>query len=235
MSIPDDTTKVCSKCGEEKPTTREFFTWNKKLDEPRSLCHECNRAHAREWRLANLERSRENARRWQKENPEKANERGRRYRARNPEKRRETWKRYAEANADKIREKNRRYRIECADKVRESNRRWIVANRDKSTAITRRWQARNPKKVWENNQNRRARKMNAPGVFTQSDVDLQYTSQKGLCWWCGDALNGKYHVDHVIPLVKGGTNWPNNIVCSCADCNLRKHDKLPHEWNGRLF
>lgn len=235
MTTPNDTTKVCSKCKRELLATPEYFTWDKKQDRPASWCHECNRASVKRWRDAHLEESRAKALQWQRDNPDKVNERSRRYRANNPEKRRETVSRYAETNAEKIREKDRRYRAECADKVRESNRHWVVRNRDKVNATARRYQARNREKAYERNRIRRARELNAPGTFTKADLDLQYQSQNGLCWWCGKQLNGEYHADHMIPLARGGTNWPNNIVCACPSCNLQKHDKLPHEWKGRLF
>ena len=73
------------------------------------------------------------------------------------------------------------------------------------------------------------------GEYTTADVELQYRSQRGKCWHCGEALNNTFHIDHLIPLDKGGTNWPNNIVCSCKNCNLSKGAKMTYEWNGRLF
>lgn len=82
---------------------------------------------------------------------------------------------------------------------------------------------------------RRARLLGAEGTYTVADVDLQYRSQRGLCWHCGEELNGVFQADHLIPLTRGGTNWPNNIVCSCPRCNRSKHNKLTQEWNGKLF
>ena len=38
----------------------------------------------------------------------------------------------------------------------------------------------------------------------------------------------------VIPLAKGGSNGPENIVIACAPCNLKKNAKLPHEFSDRL-
>jgi 5-methylcytosine-specific restriction endonuclease McrA len=55
-------------------------------------------------------------------------------------------------------------------------------------------------------------------------------SPKVRCYICGDWIPmGKRHVDHVVPLSKGGKHRPSNLAVSCADCNLRKNDKLPSE------
>ncbi len=72
----------------------------------------------------------------------------------------------------------------------------------------------------------------APGRYTVADVARQYEAQRGLCFWCGEAVGAKYHVDHVIPLSRGGTHYPDNIVIACPPCNLSKNDKLPGEWRG---
>jgi 5-methylcytosine-specific restriction endonuclease McrA len=51
------------------------------------------------------------------------------------------------------------------------------------------------------------------------------------CHWC-EALTtkDKRHVDHVIPLSKGGPHSAENLVCACQRCNCRKRNKLPHEF-----
>lgn len=85
------------------------------------------------------------------------------------------------------------------------------------------------------NARRRARKRDADGKYDAKDVARQYRAQKGKCYWCGIKVGGVYHVDHVIPLARGGTNGPENIVISCPHCNLSKHDKLPHEWSDKLL
>ena len=48
------------------------------------------------------------------------------------------------------------------------------------------------------------------------------------CVYCGSA-NGRLTLDHVIPRSKGGDSTWENVVTSCAPCNLRKGNRLPEE------
>jgi 5-methylcytosine-specific restriction endonuclease McrA len=47
------------------------------------------------------------------------------------------------------------------------------------------------------------------------------------CQYCGSRAS--LTVDHVIPRSKGGASSWENIVASCAPCNRRKGDRLPHQ------
>lgn len=71
--------------------------------------------------------------------------------------------------------------------------------------------------------------------YSLADIRLQYRSQHGKCWHCFKAVGKRFHVDHLIPLRKGGKHDASNIVISCPTCNLRKKDRLCYQWNGRLF
>jgi hypothetical protein len=46
------------------------------------------------------------------------------------------------------------------------------------------------------------------------------------CQYCGDEAN---HVDHIVPISRGGTNDPENLVASCSSCNHRKGNRTPEE------
>jgi 5-methylcytosine-specific restriction endonuclease McrA len=48
------------------------------------------------------------------------------------------------------------------------------------------------------------------------------------CVYCGNA-NGRLTLDHVVPRSKGGDSVWENVVTSCAPCNLKKGNKDPHE------
>ena len=49
----------------------------------------------------------------------------------------------------------------------------------------------------------------------------------GVCMKCGLQLTiKKFHIDHIIPISKGGAEWDlNNLELSCQTCNLRKGNK----------
>ena len=49
-----------------------------------------------------------------------------------------------------------------------------------------------------------------------------------ICQYCGSDRPG-LTVDHVIPRSRGGESVWENIVASCAACNRRKGNRLPHE------
>jgi hypothetical protein len=44
----------------------------------------------------------------------------------------------------------------------------------------------------------------ADGVHTSEEIDQMVRDQKDVCAYCESALNGNYHVDHMIPLSRGG-------------------------------
>jgi 5-methylcytosine-specific restriction endonuclease McrA len=48
------------------------------------------------------------------------------------------------------------------------------------------------------------------------------------CVYCGSGSN-RLTLDHVVPRSRGGTSVWENVVTSCAPCNLRKGNRLPEE------
>ena len=118
-------TRICTKCGEEKPETTEYFHRAKNCRGGLcTICKECRNKAVRRWRAENPERVRETVRRWQAENPEKARGIRKRWEAENPEKAREARKRWESENPEKAREAVRRWYAENPEKVRETHRRY---------------------------------------------------------------------------------------------------------------
>jgi 5-methylcytosine-specific restriction endonuclease McrA len=101
------------------------------------------------------------------------------------------------------------------------------------------WRARNPEVLkaqsdtW--NHKRIARKFNADGSHTESDIAAIYEAQDGLCYYCGDPLEVNFHRDHKQPLSRGGSDSPENLVCTCQHCNLSKGAQTESEFVLRQF
>ena len=49
------------------------------------------------------------------------------------------------------------------------------------------------------------------------------------CHLCGKSVTD-WHVDHIIPLARGGTHTVGNIAPACPACNLSKGSKLPNQF-----
>src|SRR5260221_10770205 len=76
---------------------------------------------------------------------------------------------------------------------------------------------------------RRARERGAEGYWTPQDIQNILKGQRGKCAECKKKLE-KYHIDHIVPLTRDGSNWPYNLQLLCPTCNLKKGNKLPHEF-----
>lgn len=60
---------------------------------------------------------------------------------------------------------------------------------------------------------------------------LAASSKRVRCYLCGEwAPVGHRHVDHVMPLSKGGPHVSWNLAVVCDKCNLQKSAKLPAEF-----
>lgn len=49
------------------------------------------------------------------------------------------------------------------------------------------------------------------------------------CGYCGTA-DGPFHLDHIVPVSKGGATDADNLICACSPCNLDKKAKDADEW-----
>ena len=110
---------------------------------------------------------------------------------------------------------------------------------DSAVKRSKQWFMDHPERIKQLRRNagsrRRAKLKGSGGKHTADDIDTIYRSQKGRCWWCGKKVGEAFHVDHRIPVAKGGSDNPGNLVISCPSCNLKKRDKHPWDFNGRLL
>lgn len=100
------------------------------------------------------------------------------------------------------------------------------------------WRKENPEKRVAYEAKRRALKKDSIGFFTAIDISRIMSLQRSRCASCGSIVGNRYHVDHITPLSRGGSNGPENIQILCPTCNHKKHAKDPIQWaneNGKLL
>lgn len=190
-------------------------------------CCECQKEKMAQYRPAHKERYRELNRRQQLKDREKRLKRNKeRYRA-NPKKFRQFQKVHYEGNAEKIRAKRR---VKWADLIQGGGQRYqqeLLAGRER----VKRWVVENPQQALflrkVQKQKRRAREKGANGSFSRADLNDIFNGQRGKCAYCACRLENKYHVDHIVPLSKGGANEKRNLQILCRRCNLQKGARDP--------
>ena len=123
--------------------------------------------------------------------------------------------------------KNQEYYISKAQQ-------WKKENPDKTKEQLRKYQKNNLYKWSEINHRRRARLKDNGGSFTVDELNALFKRQEGCCFYCGDLLYSSFdkaiHIDHKIPISRGGKNDIENIALSCAACNMSKHTKTHKEF-----
>lgn len=102
------------------------------------------------------------------------------------------------------------------ERRRASQRAWRAANRERHRELIRAWKRRNPEKV-------KARRV----ASRQSKITFLMKEQRGKCAYCRSKLGSGFHVDHIMPLARGGSNARSNLQLTCEPCNLAKRDMHP--------
>lgn len=75
-----------------------------------------------------------------------------------------------------------------------------------------------------------------PSVVTPRSVSRRrraiFEKSNGRCHYCHTVLtlDGKWHVEHMVPRALLGKDEPLNLVASCCSCNLAKRDRSALEY-----
>jgi len=123
------------------------------------------------------------------------------------------------------------------EKFISTQRNWRAKNPEKQKAYRKKYQAnsktREVKRIAQ--LRRHARYMNAEGSFTKDDIDRLKILQNFKCCICGcDLAVTGYNIEHKVPLIRGGSNWPENLQLMCPSDNFRKHTKTDEEYRTYL-
>lgn len=115
----------------------------------------------------------------------------------------------------------RAWRKKNPDAVRIHQANQYIRNSDHLKKKSAEWKAANPNKVRDTNAARRARKSSV--TVEQVRISILIERDGNICGICGlEITEGSIHVDHIIPLSKGGEHSYGNTQITHARCNLKK-------------
>lgn len=201
--------KTCTKCGETKDLAefgRSHVSKYTGKDIMKPSCRACGRAAGKKRYYENHEESKKNAR-------EKM--------AKHAHKHREERKAY---------HKNRL--ATNGDHVRKLDRERYAADPSRKKAAVDRYVKKFPEKKRTFQERRRARKANASGDCSIQQWQARLDYYGGKCIYCG--TTERITQDHRIPLSRGGTHWPANLIPACHNCNCKKRTKTETEFKSLL-
>jgi 5-methylcytosine-specific restriction endonuclease McrA len=134
--------------------------------------------------------------------------------------------------------------IRNREKTLKNNHKWWAEHADLSAQIKAEWRKRNPEKNQELSRSYRqkniervrmldrvqASKRRAWKHGVESDgstlADLIELNPQLICYLCNQEITGDIHIDHVIPLARGGSDTIDNKALTHPFCNMSKGAKL---------
>lgn len=223
-----------------------------------SLCNTCRKERASARYHANLEKSRSYSRaaakKWYEQNKEQDHARSKAWRAENPERVKANNEAYSRAHQEETSLRNRaaylRDRLDRLDYRRLhyiKNREDIIAREkaryaarpDHFRQLGRLRRQERPERARANDARKRAARLAAPGHHTADDIRHIRQGQRDKCAYCPKKLNTvRWHIDHIQPLSRGGSNYRRNLQILCQPCNQAKYAKDPIDFArslGRLL
>lgn len=223
------TTKLCNKCNTTKDIT-EFRKDKSKKDGLTIYCKECLKQY--ENNPITKQNKKEYMKKYQGINKEKLSEQHKKYRNENLDKCLELCRSYYKNNKEKCLENKQEYYLKNKETIQEYKKEYrnnMTEEQIQKERLRCRVKGQKRRKV--------------TGNHLSIKIIRQLLEQyKYKCYYCNSKIihteKNSYHIDHYIPIAKGGTAEISNLVISCPTCNMSKGAKMPHEFMlklGKLF
>lgn len=210
-----DTCKPCSQG--HIPTVRRVCS---------GTCLECERISVRDSYVNNREMHLSSSRRWKENNKERV---AAYFEATKPQKK-ARMAAYRAANHAELVVKKREWRHKNPDKERIQRQRYYATHKKVLAARFAAWAAKKGPMVFRLKANARRALRLAAGSHTKADILRLLAVQRGRCVYCRCDIRKTFTVDHIIPLVRGGSNNPGNLQLACKRCNSSKGAKHPADF-----
>ena len=165
------------------------------------------------------------------------------YRERNKKKRAEYDKRYRQNNSEEYKAKRRAYYEANKESLYKKIREYQSKNKDKVAEWKKAYALRNPEIRRQAKRRRRAKEQSVLSEsYTTDEVLALYGTD---CFICSKPIDltaprqcGKpgwrhaLHIDHLIPISRGGTDTLDNVRPTHGECNIHKSIKTLEELVG---
>lgn len=216
--------KICNKCGDWKPVSEFSRHRAPKGDGYRYSCRECIRTVRRAYYAANRERFHAKQRAYYQMHSEEIIAANKHYRQANPERVKTTNRSYYYRNREQRKQaqkaRNVRRRALQREEVRSYYRSYYRAQKQATPEKVRRHE-----RVQE--RRRRNRKLQLVGSHTEAEWEALKVTYSSTCLCCGKREPDiTLTRDHIVPIVKGGSDWITNIQPLCPSCNSSKGTRI---------
>jgi hypothetical protein len=128
-------------------------------------------------------------------------------------------------NKEKLNSRSREWQKNNPDRRRKNVSAWISKNPGKPNEYTKAYQSKHPEQVTKSSRKRREQFKEIVGTFTLEEWVTLCERFNNACLWCGE-IGIKLTIDHVVPVVRKGTNYISNIQPLCGSCNAKKGKKI---------
>lgn len=141
---------------------------------------------------------------------------------------------YREINREILRLKQREYRKCNKELEKERHKRWYKNNLEKHREYAKQYRINNREEYIEKHRVRshirRTLKLGNGGKYTidQRKEMLEYFNYR--CAYTGECIKDNLHIDHIVPVSKGGTSYIWNLVPSTPFANMSKSNKDMEVW-----
>lgn len=213
--------KKCPKCGIIKDIG-EFYACKSRRDGFTSWCKECSDESHKRYVESHREHLREYDREQYYAKHEQHLQNRRESNERNKESIKIARKKYYDENREEILRKDKEYYENNRDYALKTMHEYYVSHSDeiKEKAIMR----------------KRTIRGTSDGTVTKDALEKMFEEQNHKCGYCGQEITKQSnkpntrHLDHIIPISRGGTNILSNVHWVCPVCNKSKGNRLEEEW-----
>ena len=229
--------KVCNKCKVDK-NIDEFNKRKESKDGKQPACIKCQKTyytkHAKEqaikkkkYRAEHTKEAAAYGKEYRAKNSKKISARNKAYNIKYPERKSDRGKLYYKNNKEKIAAYAKEHNTLHAEKIAAYAKIYYKNNKEERNAYSKKYRKEHKGIINAKTAKRRALKLNAtPPEANLENIKAFYKSAQRV----SKCLNIPHHVDHYVPLKRGGLHIETNLQVIPATENLSKGDKLPEDF-----